>query len=77
LDLKWTERGVEEEFFQRIVSWFALLSVQSVSFKFAISISHGFGLVCGTATAPEPVGFRNKEQNKNINPKHVIGSKAA
>jgi len=69
------ERGLEEEFDQRIHSWFALMRVQSDSCPAAISMVH-FG-VRTAATALEPAGLANVAQKMNIVARHVIESKAA
>src|SRR5271156_1572333 len=74
-DLKCTERGLEEEFDQRIHSWFALMRVQSDSFPAAISIVH-FAVRTG-GRALELAGLTTDAQNTNINPKHVIESTTA
>ena len=74
-DLKWMERGLEEEFDQRIHSWFALMRVQSDSCPGAISMVH-FG-VRTAGMGREPAGLANVAQSMNIVPKHIIESKAA
>jgi hypothetical protein len=74
-DLKWIERGVAAEFDQRIHSWLALISVQSVSFPAAISIVH-FAVRTG-GIAVEPSGLAIEAQNTNAIPQDVIESKVA
>ena len=74
-DLKWTERGLEEELDQRIHSWFALIRVQSDSFPAAISIVH-FAVRTGGGGV-EPAGVATDVQNTNTNPKHAIESTTA
>jgi hypothetical protein len=74
-DLKWTERGFEEEFIHEIHSSFALMSVQSDSFPSAISIVHF--AVRAAGADPEPAGLAVDAQNTNINPRQVIEDKIA
>jgi hypothetical protein len=74
-DLKCTERGLEEEFDQRIHSWFALTRVQPDSFPAAISIVH-FAVRTG-GSALELAGVAIQVQNTNVNPKNAIESTTA
>jgi hypothetical protein len=68
------ERGFEVVFDQRIHSYFALISVQSVAFPSAISIVH-FG-VRTAGTAPELMGLAIVAWIKDTTPKQPIATKA-